>query len=100
MGIIQSAEGPTKRLQKKEIVPFFPPPPVSSLTAWARISHFISCPWAGIYTIGSSGSQLLGLRLDYTTVFLGLQAADGRLGDFAASVTTEANFSFHTHPID
>lgn len=46
-----------------------------------------SCPQTGIYTVGTSGSQVFGLRLELTTGFLGLKClADGRLRDLSASV--------------
>lgn len=38
----------------------------SCLTVWAELSYLIfSCPWTGIYTINSPGSQAFSLRLNH-----------------------------------
>ena len=63
-------------------------------TAWLGTSQLIFfCPWTGICTIGSPGSQAFGLGLSYIPPFLGLQLEDNRLWDFSASIIVWANSS-------
>ena len=46
----------------------------------------LSCPWVGIYTIGSPGSHLPAQTATTPAAFLGVQLAPGRLWDLSASI--------------
>ena len=49
------------------------------LSVWAGTPHLIfSHPWTRIYIMSSPGSQVLELRLNYTTGFPGFKAAESR----------------------
>lgn len=65
--------------------------PISS-TLGPCCSWFLSLQtWTKTFTINIPVSQAFGLRLKYTTSFLGLQLANSRLWEFLASVITWAN---------